>query len=86
MRGRPLATGADELNPNAIVYVQIQPDAYDRRYVHDRYTNAKGTVQHVEPGLRLQPMTVAAFQQMGKWQRLTRVAASRYEEQARAKE
>ena len=86
MQGRPLATGADELNPNAIVYVQIQPDAYDRRYVHDRYINAKGTVQHVEPGPRLQPMTVAAFQQLGRWQRLTRVAASRYEEQARAKE
>lgn len=85
MRGRPLATGADELNPNAIVYVQIQPDAYDRRYVHDRYINAKGTIQHVEPGLRLQPMTVAAFQRLGTWQRLTRVAASRYEEQARAK-
>jgi hypothetical protein len=86
MQGRPLAAGADELNPNAIIYVQIQPHAYDRKYAHDRYINAKGTVQHVEPGPRLQPMTVAAFQQLGRWQRLTRVVASRYEEQARTKE
>lgn len=86
MRGRPLAVGADELNPNAIVYVQIQPNAYDRKYAHDRYINAKGSVQHVEPGPRLQLMTVATFLQLGRWQRLTRVAASRYEEQARTKE
>lgn len=83
MQGRPLATGVNELNPDAIIYVQIQPEAYDRKYVHDRYTSAKGTVQHVEPGPRLQPMTVAAFQRLGSWQRLTRVTASRYEEQAR---
>lgn len=83
MAGRPLATGVNELNPNAIIYVQIQPEAYDRTYVHDRYTSMKGTVQHVEPGPRLQPMTVAAFQRLGTWQRLTRVAASQYEEQVR---
>jgi hypothetical protein len=83
MRGRPLATGVNELNPNAIIYVQIQPEAYNRTYVHDRYTGVKGTVQHVEPGPRLQPMTVAAFQRLGSWQRLTRVTASRYEEQDR---
>ena len=83
MRGRPLATGINELNPNAIIYVQIQPEAYDRTYVHNRYTCVKGTVQHVEPGPRLQPMTVAAFQRMGSQQQLTRVKASRYEEQPR---
>lgn len=86
MQGRPLATGVNELNPDAIIYVQIQPEAYDRVYVHARYTSAKGTVQHVEPGPRLQPMTVAAFRRLGSWQRLTRVAASRYEEQARTGE
>ena len=79
MSGRPMAESEYEINPNAIIYVQIQPKGYNRTYTHERYTYVRGKTQHVEPGPRLQPMTIAPFRQLKHIQKITRVYASKYD-------
>jgi len=78
MTGRPLAESEYEVNPHAIIYVQIQPRDHDRTYRDERYTYMKGKTQHIDPKPRLQPMTIATFRQLPKIQRITRVYASKY--------
>lgn len=79
MANRPIAKDANEVNPEAIIYVRIQPKEHDRTYRHQRYTNVRGKTQHIEPPPRLQPMTIATFRQLPRVQRVTRVLASKFE-------
>jgi hypothetical protein len=77
--GRPLAESEYDVNPHAIIFVQLQPREHDRTYHHDRFTRMKGKTQHIEPGTRLQPMTIATFRQLKHIQRITHVYASAFE-------
>jgi hypothetical protein len=79
MTGKPLAESEYDVNPHAIIYVQLQPRKHHRTYHHDRFTHMKGKTQHIEPGVRLQPMTIATFRQLKHIQRITRVYASAFE-------
>ncbi len=79
MTGRPYAESEYEVNPHAIIYVQIYPREHDRTYRHERYTNMRGKTQHIEPKPRIQPMTIATFQQLKKIERIIYVVASKFE-------
>ena len=81
MSKKPLAESEYEINPNAIIYVQIQPKDHDRTYRHERYTQARGKTRHIEPRPRLQPMTIATFRQLPHIQRITKVTASKFEQE-----
>lgn len=81
MSGKPLAESEYDMNPSAIIYVQIQPREHDRTYKHNRYTYMKEKTQHIDPQTRLQPMTIATFRQLPKLQRITKVFASTFEGQ-----
>jgi len=81
MSEKPLAESEYEINPNAIIYVQIQPKDHDRTYRHERYTQARGKTRHIEPRPRLQPMTIATFRQLPHIQRITKVTASKFEQE-----
>ncbi len=78
MSGKPLAESEYDINPNAILYVEIQPRDHDRTYKHARYTRMRGKTQHIDPKPRLQPMTIATFRELPKIQRITKVYASKY--------
>ncbi len=80
MSGRPLAESAYDVNPQAIIYVQIEPRDYERTYRHERYVHMQGKTQSIDPKARLQPMTIATFRQLPKRQRMTKVYASSFEE------
>jgi hypothetical protein len=82
MAGRPLAESEFDVNPAALLYVQIQPRDHDRTYHHERYTHMKGKTQHIDPHPRLQPMTIATFRQLPRRQSITKVSASNFEETA----
>lgn len=78
MDDKPFAESEYEVNPNAIIYVQIQPRDHERTYRHDRYVQMRGKTQHIDPKPRLQPMTIATFRQLPKLQEITKVFASEY--------
>jgi hypothetical protein len=83
MSGRPLAESEYEINLDAVIYVQIQPRNYQRTYRHKRYKHVRGTTEHIKPGPRLQPMTIASFRQLRRIQKITRVFASKFDTQQR---
>jgi hypothetical protein len=80
MSGRPLAESEYDVNPHAIIYVQIEPRDYERTYRHERFVHMRGKSQHIDPKVRLQPMTIATFRQLPHRQRITKVYASSFEE------
>lgn len=78
MIGKPIAENEYEVNPDAIIYVRIQPREHNRTFRHPRFTHARGKTQHIEPHFRLQPMTIATFRQLPHVQRITHVIASKF--------
>jgi hypothetical protein len=58
---------------------EIQPRDHDRTDKHFPYTRMRGKTQHIDPKPSLQPMTIAAFMQLPRVQRVTRVLASKFE-------
>ena len=79
MSNKPLAESAYDVNPHAIIYVQIQPRDHTRTYKHERYVHMQGKTQRIDPKPRLQPMTIARFRQLPQRQRITRVYASSFD-------
>ena len=80
MSDRPLAESEYDVNPHAIIFVQIEPRDYERTYRHERYVHMRGKSQYIDPKARLQPMTIATFRQLPRQQRMTKVYASSFEE------
>lgn len=78
MSERPVTQDEYDINPNAIIFVPIQPREYHRTYRHERYKNVRGQTQHITPGMRRQPMTVASLQQRKSSRVITQVLASKF--------